>query len=219
MEREIKFLYCHFFLDNTKGVIKTQKIPLDNLSIHIIELKQIIAKVLEKTKESTTPMFKVLSLSKTLISPSLTDTAKLCNFFINKDDIFCQVELNITPIKKTTQITTDDNDLLKFKSLTTYSFWEANKQIVKVRVPLKGVNELPKENIKATFTESSIDVRVYNLNGMNYHFGVPRLDAKIVPEKSEAITDKDGNIIVRLRKAKEDDHWSYLYKQKYVGEN
>ncbi len=212
------FLYCHFFLDNSKGVIKTMKIFLDNLNIHVIELKQIIAKTIDKQKESTTPLFKILSLNKTLISPSLNDTVKAASFFNNKEDIFCQVEMNIQPVKTSTSVTASEESILKYKTLTNYSFWVANKQIVKVRVPLKGIENLPKENIKSSFTESSLEVKINNLNGLNYMFAVPRLDAQIVPDKSEALTDKEGNLIIRLRKAKEEDHWSYLFKQKYVGE-
>jgi hypothetical protein len=212
------FLYCHFFLDNTKGVIKTMKIYVDSLNIHIIELKEKIAKTLDKQKESTTPLFKILSLNKTLISPNISDTVKVSSFFNKGDDIFCQVEMNIQPLKTSTSTKPNEDNILKYKTLTSYSFWVANKQIVKVRVPLKGIENLPKENIKATFTESSLEVKINNLNGLNYLFAVPRLDAQIVPDKSEALTDKEGNLIIRLRKAKEDDHWSYLFKQKYVGE-
>lgn len=211
------FLYCHLFLESSKGVIKTVKIPLDTIDTHIIELKEKINKIINKQKDSNSQMFKIISLNKTLISPSLCDTIKTSMFFENSDDIFCKVEMNITPIKTNSLINSDD--VLKFKQLTTYSFWEANKQMVKVKVPLKGVETIPKENIKATFTENSLDVKVFNLNGLNYHFGVPRLDANIVPDRCEALADKDGSVVIKLRKAKEDDHWSFLFKQKYVGEN
>jgi hypothetical protein len=217
MENTEYFLYCHFFTDNTKGVIKTIKVPLKSLDIHVIELKSIIAKYLELKKQPDTPLFNIVSLNKTLLSKNMTDTVKISNFFNNKDDIYCGVQLNIQPIK-VTQVKSNEEDILKFKTLSSYSFYVANKQIVKVLVPLKGVDNLPKENIKFSFTETSFDVKVYNLNGLNYAFGVPRLDAKIIPEKSD-VQAKDGNIIIRLRKAKEDDHWSYLHKQKYAGED
>jgi hypothetical protein len=206
-------LYCHFYLNREKGVLKSVKIPLESFNITVIELKSKIAKILERQKDASSP-FKIVCLNKTIQGPVLLDTIKISQFFRPRDDIFCGVEMNITPIK-----TAILDDVLKYKSLSSYSFWVASKQIVKVRVPLKGVETLPKENIISSFTESSLDVKIHNLNGLNYHFGVPRLDAKIVPEKSEVLTDKEGNIIIRLRKAKEDDHWSYLFKQKYVGEN
>lgn len=206
------YVYVHFFIDASKGVIKTEKLYLDNLNIHVIDLKQRITKMLEKDNSL---LFKIISISKTINSKSLLDSIKISNFFENKDDVFCLVEMNIQPVK--TQIKQQE-DVLKFKTLSNYSFYVANKQIVKVLVPLKlGKIEIPKENVKSTFTESSLEVKIYNVNGQNYLFGVPRLDAKIIPEKSEAIM-KDGEIVIRLRKAKEDDHWSYLFKQKYVGE-
>jgi len=211
-------LYCHFYTQVTGAVFKTKKIIFPfNSNLHIIDLKGLIAKALDSDKEITSTPYKIISVKKTLSSSDpLLDSLKISQFFDNKDDIFCGVELNIQPVKVNTF---EQNDVLKFKTLTNYSFWVANKQIVKVRVPLDGCQNLNKEHLKASFTESSLEVKILNLNGNNYCFGVPRLDAKIVPEKSEAFIDKDGSIIIRLRKAKEDDHWSYLFKQKYVGEN
>jgi cellobiose phosphorylase len=218
MQRQKTFLYCHFFLDSAKGVIKTVKIPLENLNLHIIELKGAIVKILESMKDPNSTPFKIFAIKKTILSSNVSDTLRVSQFFENKDDIFCQVELNLQSVKLTTKDQGID-DVLKFKSLTTYSFWVASNTIVRVKVPLKGVQNLPKENIKSAFTESSLEVKVLNLNGVNYCFAVPRMDAKIIPEKCEVSTDQEGNIMIRLRKAKEDDHWSYLYKQKYVGEN
>lgn len=211
-----KFLYCHFFIDSVKGIIKTIKLNFESFNLHVIELKAKIAKELESKKENT-PLFKILSINKTILSPSLLDSVKISQFFENEDDIFCHVELNIQPIKSTNESKEEDK-VLKYKTLNKYSFYEANKNVVKVLVPLEGIQNLPKENIVTTFSETSFEVKVNNLNGLNYMFAVPRLDAKIIPEKSEASVDKNGNIVIRLRKAKEDDHWGYLFKQRYVGE-
>lgn len=213
------YLYCHFFTDPTKGILKTKKISLDNLNMHVIDLKEKIAKLLKQKSDEETTLFKLISLNKTINSISLLDSAKVGNFFQHKEDIFCQVELNIQPIKSILTKTSQQDEVLSYKTLSSYSFYEASKTIVKVLIPLKGVETLPKENIKSTFTENSLEVKVHALNNSNYCFRVPRLDAAIVPEKSEAFADKNGNIVIRLRKAKEDDHWSYLFKQKYVGES
>lgn len=215
MEKGKQFLYCHFFVDNTKGVIKTIKVPLESLSINLIELKEKIIKTLEAKKDCRSTNYKVLGVSKTIISKLLADSVRISNFFDNKDDIFCQVEIQIVPVK-VSQVHKEDQ-VLKFKTLSSYSFYEANKQIVKVLVPLKDVQNLPKESIKSTFTDTSFDVKITNMNGVNYSFGVPRLQCKIVPEKSEVLTNKD-NIVVRLRKEKDDDNWSSLFKMKYIGE-
>ena len=95
--------------------------------------------------------------------------------------------------------------------------WGGDKNVIRVNVPLKGVHNVPKENIKGIFTESSCEVKVIDLNNLNYCFGVPRLHCKIIPEKSEALA-KDDNIIIRLRKAKEEDNWASLHKLKFVGD-
>jgi len=213
------FLYCHFFTDSTKGILKTLKLPLENLKIHIIELKEKVAKLLQQKSDESTTLFKLVAINKTINSKSLIDSAKVNHFFEDKDDVYCQVELNVQPMKKILAKTNVQDELLSYKTLSNYSFYEASKTLVKVLIPLKGIESLPKENIKSNFTETSLEVKVHGLNNLNYCFRVPRLDANIVPEKSEALADKNGNIIIRLRKAKEDDHWSYLFKQKYVGES
>jgi hypothetical protein len=213
------FLYCHFFTDASKGILKTKKLPLENLNLHIIEFKEKVAKLLQQKSDDSTSLFKLLAINKTINSKSLLDSAKVYHFFQNKDDVYCQVELNVQPVKTILVKTKVQDELLSYKTLSNYSFYEASKTIVKVLIPLKGVENMPKENIKASFTESSLEVKVHGLNNLNYCFRVPRLDANILPEKSEAFADKNGNIVIRLRKAKEDDHWSYLFKQKYVGES
>jgi len=213
------YLYCHLFLDATKGVIKTIKVEMENFNnIHFIDLKSQIKKILEGNLDKTqSNLYKIISLSKTIISPSLSDSARIYQFVNNKDDIFCQVEINVVPIKSTIVIANQDDDLLKYKSITNYSFYEANKQIVKVLIPLPGIDKLPKEQIVGKFTESSCEVKVRGLNGSNFIFGVPRLHAKICAEKSEVVTSKDS-LVIRLRKFKEDDYWSFLHKTKMVGE-
>jgi hypothetical protein len=218
MENKL-FLYCHFFVDPSKGILKTKKLFLENMNIHIIDLKEKIVKLIQQKSDDDTKLFNLIAINKTINSKSLLDSAKVAHFFQNKDDVFCQVELNVQPIKTILVKTAQQDELLSYKTLSSYSFYEASKTIVKVLIPLKGVETLPKENVKSTFTETSLEVKVHNLNNLNYCFRVPRLDANIIPEKSEAFADKNGNIVIRLRKAKEDDHWSYLFKQKYVGES
>jgi hypothetical protein len=218
MQKEKVTLYCHFFLESAKGVVKTMKLVLEGLSLHVIDLKSRIAKLLETQKSDNTSLFKLVSINKTVNSQGLMDSMKVSQFFEDKDDVFCQVELNVQPIKTVMAKNTEIDELLTYKPLQNYSFYVANKQIVRVLVPLKGVESLSKENLIAKFTDQSLEVKVHGLNNLNYFFRVPKLDAKIVPDKSEALFDKNGNIVIRLRKEKEDDHWSYLYKQKYVGE-
>jgi hypothetical protein len=215
---EKKFIYCHLFLDCTKGVIKSLKIPINNFSLHFIDLKSLIKNHIENDPEKTqSTLYKILSLSKTILSPSYPDSLKLSNFIKHKSDIFCQVEINIVPIKSSIVVANKDDNLLKYNTITKYSFYEASKTIVKVLVPLTGIEQLPKEKIISKFTDNSVEVKVQDFNGRNYIFGVPRLHLNINKEKSEVKTIKD-NIVIRLRKVKDEDNWSYLHKTKFIGE-
>ena len=135
-----------------------------------------------------------------------------------KDDVYVKVLTEVVPI----QINKTDDEkkdvVLSYKTITAYSFYVSSETYVRVLVPIPGIEKVKKEDITSEFTEDSLDVRVKNaLNGNNYRFAVPRLDAKIIPEKCEAFP-KGDRLVIRLRKFKNDDHWSYLFKQKYVGE-
>ena len=151
-------------------------------------------------------------------SQPLNDSAKMRMFFNDLDDVYVRVLTEVVPI----QVNKTDDDkkdvVLNYKTITAYSFYVSSETYVRVLVPIPGIEKVKKEDIIAEFTDSSLDVRVKNgLNGNNYRFAVPRLDAKIIPEKCEAFP-KGDRLIIRLRKAKNDDHWSYLFKQQYVGE-
>jgi hypothetical protein len=212
------FIYCHLFIDNSKGIIKSLKIPINNFTLHFIDLKSLIKNQIENDPEkSQSNLYTILSLSKTIISPSYPDSLKISNFIKHKSDIFCKVELNIVPIKSSIVVANKDDNLLKYNTITNYSFYEASKTIVKVLVPLIGIEKISKEKISSKFTDNSVEVKIQDFNGRNYIFGVPRLHLNINKEKSEVKTIKD-NIVIRLRKVKDDDNWSYLYKTKFIGE-
>jgi hypothetical protein len=204
-------LYCHFYTDNSKGVIKTIKLKLVTFNIRVIELKERIKKELE-TKDNNMSLLKFESVSKTILSKPLSDSILISNFFEDRDDIFCKVDLNITPIKKTP----NDKTNTQCKTLSNYSYYELNINTIKVLIPLKDAHTIPKENIKGTFTETSCEVKA-NLNGINYYFAVPRLHCSIIPETSVVTTSTD-NLVFKLRKAKESDNWASLFKMKFVGE-
>lgn len=128
---------------------------------------------------------------------------------LNNDSLLEQV---LKPVIKT--IVSDD---LKYKTLQTYSFWEANKKIVRVEVPLPGVHTINKENIISKFEETTLEIKINNLNGLHYLFAVPRLHASVIPNECD-VTVKVDKLSIKLRKAKEEDNWSFLYKFKFVGE-
>ena len=151
-------------------------------------------------------------------SSPMNDSAKMRMFFNDLDDVYVRVLTEVIPIQVSKTDDEKKDVVLTYKTITAYSFYVSSETYVRVLVPIPGIEKVKKEDIIAEFTDSSLDVRVKNgLNGNNYRFAVPRLDAKIIPEKCEAFP-KGDRLIIRLRKAKNDDHWSYLFKQQYVGE-
>lgn len=207
-------LYIHLFTDKEKGIILTVKGNLNSKVIRILDLKQYMS--LQFKQSISNVKYTPLELYKSLYSKPLKDTDKIRTYFDDGEDIYLQVLTEAIPVETTK---TEKKDVvLSYKTLNNYSFYIASSTIVRVIVPVPGIEKVPKENIISNFTETSVEVKVNGAeNGHNYRFAVPMLDAKIIPEKSEAFA-KGKDLILRLRKANNEDHWSYLFKQKYVGE-
>ncbi len=211
-------LYCHLFIDITKGIIQTVKIKLGTKEKRVLDFKSQLIKELDTLMKSTNIKYIPQEVKISLSSPSLNDTAKMRMFFNDLDDVYVRVITEVIPIQVNKTDDEKKDVVLTYKTITAYSFYVSSETYVRVLVPIPGIEKVKKEDIIADFTDTSLDVRVKNgLNGNNYRFAVPRLDAKIIPEKCEAFP-KGDRLIIRLRKAKNDDHWSYLFKQQYVGE-
>ena len=211
-------LYCHLFTDITKGIVQTVKVKLGSKEKTVLDFKSQLLKELDTLMKSTNIKYLPQEIKISFSSQPLNDSAKMRMFFNDLDDVYVRVLTEVVPI----QVNKTDDDkkdvVLSYKTITAYSFYVSSETYVRVLVPIPGIEKVKKEDIIAEFTDSSLDVRVKNgLNGNNYRFAVPRLDAKIIPEKCEAFP-KGDRLIIRLRKFKNDDHWSYLFKQKYVGE-
>lgn len=216
-------LYVHFFVEKAgegdetkqKGLLQTIKLSTQSKNLRVMDLKMQIMKTFDSKGQNV--RYKPISISKTIFSPPLRDTTKIRLYFEDKDDIFVKVETEAIPVATTTENKKDD--VLSYKAVTDYSFYEANESTVKVLVPVPGIDKCKREHVIPNFLEDSFDVKVNNPtgNGVNYRFAVPKLDCKIIPEKCDAFP-KGDRLIIKLRKFKNDDHWSYLFKQKYVGE-
>ena len=211
-------LYCHLFQDENKGIIQTVKIKLGSKVKRVLDFKGQLVKELDTVMKATNIKYIPQEVRLSINNPSLVESAKMRMYFNDKDDVYVKVISEVIPV----QINKTDDEkkdvVLNYKTITAYSFYVSSETIVRVLVPIPGIEKVKKEDILAEFTEDSLDVRVKNaLNGNNYRFAVPRLDAKIIPDKCEAFP-KGDKLIIRLRKFKNDDHWSYLFKQKYVGE-
>ena len=205
-------VYIHIFNEKEKGIIETYKMTLIAQIIRVIDLKAELARNFNNIIKSNI-RYIPQEICKTMYAKPLKDTAKIRTYFNDGDDMYIKVATEVIPVE------TEKKDVvLTYKTLTNYSFYVASSTIVRVIVPVPGIEKVPKENISATFTETSLEVKIKGAqNGINYRFAVPMLDAKIIPDKCEAF-GKNKDLIIRLRKFNNDDHWSYLFKQKYIGE-
>ena len=211
-------LYCHLFSDITKGIIQTVKVKLGSKEKRVLDFKSQLVKELENVMKSTNIKYIPQEVKISLSSPPLNESAKMRMFFNDLDDIYVRVITEVVPIQVSKTDDEKKDVVLTYKTITAYSFYVSSETYVRVLVPIPGIEKVKKEDIMADFTDTSLDVRVKNgLNGNNYRFAVPRLDANIIPDKCDAFV-KDDRLIIKLKKAKNDDHWSYLFKQKYVGE-
>ena len=106
---------------------------------------------------------------------------------------------------------------LTVTTLTQYSYYESGKSKIKVMIKLDKVETHPKDKIKVTFKERSLEVVVMDLKGKNYIFRVPKLQCQIKPAES-TYGFKEGYVVVTLKKMKDDDNWWSLFKSKGVCE-
>lgn len=209
-------IYVHLYDNPEKGIIKTFKMQVIAKHVRVMDLKAEMKKSFEKLAKGV--KYIPESISKTIYAPPLYDTSKIRMFFEDGDDLYLKVHTEAVPIETKVDPEEKKDLVLSYKTLNNYSFYVASESVVRVMVPVPGIEKVPKENVIATFTEDSLEVKINNAeNGNNYRFAVPKLDAKIIPEKSEAFP-KGDKVIIRLKKANNSDHWSYLFKQKYVGE-
>lgn len=98
-----------------------------------------------------------------------------------------------------------------FRPLTTYS-WEQSDGLVKIYVPLRGVQT---NLLRATFTSTSVEVRVVALQGRNYIYQIKSLYMPINSDGCHVAASKTKkNVLITLQKlcshAQEAKHWRDL---------
>jgi len=92
--------------------------------------------------------------------------------------------------------------------------WDQTNTTTKIYISLSNVHHLPKEAIVCTFTEKSLDLRIFGLDNKNYHLPINNLCAEIDTEKSN-FKVKTDLIVVSLAKkiAKEWSHVTLVEKR------
>ncbi|CAL5223794.1 g6364 [Coccomyxa viridis] len=99
-----------------------------------------------------------------------------------------------------------------FRVLTTCS-WEQSDTMVKVYVPLRGVQT---DMLRATFTPNSVEVKVFDLHGKNYGFTLLPTYQTIAEDNCVAVASKTRkNILITMQKlhsfTPEERQWRDLY--------
>ena len=92
--------------------------------------------------------------------------------------------------------------------------------LYRVTIELKGLNKHPKDKMISRFLDRSFEIKLLDFEGKNLNFAVPKLQCKIVPEKSKFwITSKGDKMIISLHKIKKDDNWYSLFRTKAIGDD
>ncbi len=104
---------------------------------------------------------------------------------------------------------------LLYSTIDRFSFDAGgyNEKFVTLYVPLPGVGDIPKDQIKCDFEKATFDLIVNDLNGKSYRLKKDNLEHDIVPDKSKIIIKAD-KVIIKLAKVKGEygsfDYWSKL---------
>ncbi|CAL8463508.1 g3042 [Coccomyxa elongata] len=99
-----------------------------------------------------------------------------------------------------------------YRVLTTCS-WEQSDTMVKVYVPLRGVQT---DMLRTTFTPTSVEVKVHDLHGKNYIFTLSPTFQPIAEEGCVVVASKTRkNILITMQKlqafTQDERHWRDLY--------
>ena len=238
------YLYCHYSVgENSTSINQTLKITID--FDHTLE--KLLVEVENAINSSTQSIvYKALLLSKNQNFKELKGDLPIKYLFNNGDDIFskCRVETH-KPVEstvpkvnpETNKISAKkveekpkegmslnsnsivDKDDLTYKVISNYSFSDDNNKFAKVYLTFKGAEKIDRDTqLEVEFKESSFVIRIKGFGGFNYRYGVTRLHNKIDPEQCRVIIKKD-QIIIKLKKLKEGDVWSFLHKTQMVGDN
>ncbi|KAK9811178.1 hypothetical protein WJX73_008553 [Symbiochloris irregularis] len=90
--------------------------------------------------------------------------------------------------------------------------WDQDVSCLKIHVPLRGVHN---DMIRTKFSQHSVEVKIYNLQGCNYIFRVAPTFRPIHAEACYAVASKTKkNVLLTIKKlsssTKEDKHWRDL---------
>lgn len=219
-------LYLHCSVGESNSIVSTIKLNINPDSTVTSAFKFIESTYSNQSSNN----YSCTSISKSQSFIPLKDLP-LKYYFSEDDDVFVKLKFESSKQNKSSGISeentsgiisTINTEELVFKVLDKYYFYDDSNKFVKVHVAFKDIQniikKLDKSNITEEFKESSFLIKLNNIDGKNYRFGVGRLHYKINPEESKVMY-KNDEIVIKLKKLKEGEHWPYLHRTKMIGED
>lgn len=220
-------LYLHCSVGESNSIVSTIKLNVNPDSSITSAFKLIESAY----NNQSSIIYSCVSLCKSKNFMPLKDLP-LKNYFEEDDDVFVKLKFESSKqnnnVESTSNTKTNENtniintEELVFKVLDKYYFYDDSNKFVKVHVAFKDIQniikKLDKSNILEEFKDSSFLIKLNNVEGKNYRFGVGRLHYKINPEECKVLY-KNDEIVIKLKKLKEGEHWPYLHKTKMIGDD
>ena len=119
-------------------------------------------------------------------SDSVPLNRMVSSYFESFSDVFCYLDIQVDQTKHVKPIEVKPSQAAaapsegifsadKFVTLTKYSFYESGSKYVKVLLDLKNIKTHDPAKIKIEFAKRSFSVKIFDFNGKNYQFAVPKL--------------------------------------------
>ena len=96
---------------------------------------------------------------------------------------------------------------LKYESITKFGWDQANGKVkVYITSGLDGVGKTPKENISCDFEETSLDLKIQNLNGKNFRLKIAELHNSVKAGECKYNVKSNGITITLVKNT--EDRWT-----------
>jgi len=221
----------------TADLGEESKIDTDQLGSSVDDLVSKVREFLTVNRNDGNKVYEVLAVSPQFMGVPLPLGLTASSIFADGSDVYATVRITVDSKRYVAPINTipivpkqtiaasaltnpsTNEKVLKFRTITKYSYFESGDKWIKVLLPdLAGLSSHPADKIKVEFpTNRSFSVEVVDFNGQNWQFAVPRTQCRILT-KACTFQMKSSGLQVSLRKKNTSDNWWSLFKSKAIGE-
>ena len=195
------FVYVHLTPTSHPNLIcETLKLKLPSLESSLVnDVVTQVREYLTQSRNDGNKVYEVLAISTEFMGVPLPLGLAAGSIFTSGSDVYATIRVtvdvkrHIAPISSTPKpsvaaasspamnmasaaMPSTNEKLLKFRTITKYSYFESGDKWIKVLLPdLAGLSSHPADKIKVEFPNNrSFSVEVLDLNGQNWQFTVPR---------------------------------------------